>query len=78
MCGICSCRLMKGENCMTLLFFCGRVVKPESSKGGRAVRRQDGKGGRAMRWKGGIGKGGQRSSRARKAEGQQGGKVGER
>ena len=49
---------MKGENCMTLLFFGGRVVKLEGGKGGRVVKWQDGKGGRVMRWKGEKGKGG--------------------
>ena len=49
---------MKGENCMTLLFFRERVVRLEDGKGGRVVRWQDGKGGRVMRWKGGKGNGG--------------------
>ena len=34
MCRICSCRLVKGENCMTLLFVRGRVVRLEGGKGG--------------------------------------------
>ena len=49
---------MKGKNCMTLLFVCGRVVRLEGGKGARVVRWQDGKGRRVMRWKGGKGKGG--------------------
>ena len=40
---------MKGENCVTLLFFRGRVVRLEGGKGGRVVRWQDGKAGKVMR-----------------------------
>ena len=57
-CGICGCRLVKGKNCMTLLFVCGRVVRLKGGKGARVVRWQDGKGRRVMRRKGGKGKGG--------------------
>ena len=42
MCGIYSCRLMKGENCMTLSFFRGRV--------GEAAGREMQKGSEAVRW----------------------------
>ena len=57
MCGICSCRLAKSENYMTLLFVSGRVVRLKGDKGGRVVRWQDGKGGSVIRWKGGKVKG---------------------